>query len=79
MTLLPDIPDLAEIYQAWSPSSVPRIPFCESNHFSSSLSAGMSVWDRNPRASKADGVGRQKFNSLDQSLTQGIVQVERGL
>jgi hypothetical protein len=29
--------------------------------------AGMSVWDRKPSASKADGVGRQKFNSLDGS------------
>ena len=28
---------------------------------------GISVWDRNPSASKADGVGRQKFNSLDGS------------
>jgi hypothetical protein len=25
----------------------------------------MSVWDRKPRASKADGVGRKKFNSLE--------------
>ena len=47
--------------------AIPRISFCESNHSSSSLSAGMSVWDRKPRASKADGVGRQKFNSLDGS------------
>ena len=41
-----------------------RISFCESNHSSSSFSAGMSVWDRKPKAGKADGVGRQKFNSL---------------
>ena len=44
-----------------------RISFCVSNHSSSSLSAGMSVWDRKPSASKADGVARQNFNSLDGS------------
>jgi hypothetical protein len=27
----------------------------------------MSIWDRKPRASKADGVRRQKFNYLDGS------------
>ena len=47
--------------------AIARISFCASNHSSSSLSAGMSVWDRRPKASKADGVGRQKFNSLDGS------------
>jgi hypothetical protein len=29
--------------------------------------ACVSVWDRNPSASKADWVGRQKLNSLDGS------------
>jgi hypothetical protein len=47
--------------------AIHRISFCESNHSSSSLSAGMSVWDRKPRASRAEGVGRQKFHSLDGS------------
>ena len=45
---------------AWAKSAV-----CHCERSSSSLSAGMSVWDRKPKASKADGVGRQKFNSLD--------------
>jgi hypothetical protein len=38
---------------------IARISFCESNHSSSSFSAGMSVWERKPSASKADWVGRQ--------------------
>jgi hypothetical protein len=31
------------------------------------LSAGISLLDRNPKASKASGAGRQKFNSLEGS------------
>ena len=50
--------------------AIPRISSGETNHPSSSVSAGMSVWDRKPRASRADGVGRQKFNSLDGSQSQ---------
>jgi hypothetical protein len=59
--------------------AIARISFCVSNHSSSSLSAGMSVWDRKPSASKADGVGRQNLDSLDgpqliKPLGQEIVQ-----
>src|ERR1700730_1268616 len=41
-------------------------PGCMNNGIeaSSSLSAGMSVWDRIPSASRADRVGPHHFNSL---------------
>jgi hypothetical protein len=56
---------LLVLSKSGSSFAIARISFCESNHSSSSLSAGISAWDRKPRVSKADGVGRQKFNSLE--------------
>ena len=64
--------------------AIARISFWVLNHASSSLSAGMSVWDRNPSASKADWVGPPKTQlpgrvAVDQPLAQEIVQIGRGV
>ena len=60
-------PSLLVLWKKGSSSAMARISFCVSNHSSSSLSAGVSAKDRKPRVSRADWVGRQKFNSLDGS------------